>query len=181
MVVYDYVQEAWTLYTGHFSMAEQAEDSAGANLLITGDYHGNIYKLDETLSFDLFDNTASAIPLSYTTGWLHQEMPDFNKAYKYLYVFTQVQSTASITAFAGYDYDNTYESSVDIALNNAGALYDVALYDVDTYASFGYHTDRFELNREAKAIKLKFVSNNLGSSTNIVGWTIVYQNVDFKE
>lgn len=181
LLVYDYIQKSWTTYTGSFNMLEQAEDSSGQNILLEGDYTGNLYKIEETATQDKIGNVAGAIATSYTTGWLLQDTPEFTKGYKYLYVFTQINgSTATITAQAAFDYATTFEYSQNVGLGSVGALYDTAIYDVDSYVSSGYHVDRFEINREAKAIQLKFTSSSTNASINLIGFVIVYQPEDWK-
>lgn len=181
-LVYDYVQKSWTTYSGiSFGMLEQAEDVTGQNVLVTGDYHGNNYKLDEATNKDLPDNVSTAITTSYTTGWLHQDMPEFTKSYKYVYIFTQVTSTASLTIEASFDYGTTYEYHQTVGLGTATALYGTAIYGIDLYALSGYDVTRFEINRSAKAIKLRFSSSSTAASINPIGWALIYSDEDWKD
>lgn len=182
ILVYDYIQKGWTVYSGvNFNMMDQAIDSTGRNILILGDFNGNVYKLDETSTQDTPKNIATPISTSYTTGWLTQDAPDYTKGYKYLYIFTQQSSTASLTAQAAFDYGTSFEYSQTVGLGGGTALYGTALYGTDTYASTGYAVNRFELNREAKAIKLMFTSASTSASINLVGWTLVYQPEDWRQ
>lgn len=181
ILVYDYIQKSWTTYAGmNLNMMEQAEDSTGQNVWISGDYKGNVYEFDETTTQDKPANVPTAISSSYTTGWLSQDAPEFNKGYKYLYIFSQFLSTATITASAQFDYGTTSEYSQSIGLGSGTALYDTAIYDVDTYALTGYNVTRFEINREAKAIKLTFTTSSTVSNTNLVGFALVYNPIDWK-
>jgi hypothetical protein len=181
-LVYDYIQKAWTTYTGmSINMADQAEDNTGQNLLISGDYSGNVYKLDETISYDTAGNVQAAIPTSYTTGWLTQDTPEFTKNYKYLYVFTQVNSTATITATAAFDYGLATEYTQTVGLGSKTAVYGTAIYDIDTYALSGNQSNRFEINRSAKAIKLTFTGSSIVTGINIIGWSIIYTNEDWRQ
>lgn len=180
ILVYDYVQGSWTTYTANLNMLEQAQDSTGRNVFISGDYSGNVYEQDVGDSYDNFKNVRAAITTNYTTGWLTQQTPEYNKGYKYLYIFTQVTSTAALSIQASFDYGNTYEYSQSVGLNNAASVYDTALYDVDSYALSGYQVSRFEINRSAKAIKIQFASSSTATSINLLGWTIVYSMDDWK-
>ena len=180
-LVYDYIQKSWTIYSGTFNMMDQAEDSSGNNLFITGDYHGNIYKLDETTTQDLFDNTSSAIATSYTTGWLVQDSPEYTKNYKYLYFYTQTASTATLTVDASFDYGTTFDYTQSIGLGTATSVYDTAVYDTGVYVISGYTVNRFEINRSARAIKLRFSSSSTATSINPIGWVLVYSNEDWRD
>lgn len=180
-LVYDYIKKGWTSYIGiNFNMLETAIDNTGRQVLLAGDFNGNVYEYSEGQNYDTPLNTQSGISTSYTTGWLSQEQPDFNKTYKYLYLFTVQNSTANIIVNTLYDYSNSIESSYPIGFTGQ-AVYDKAIYDTDVYATSGIIENRIELNREAKAIKLKFTGSSTAVNVAIAGWTIVYQPIDWKE
>jgi hypothetical protein len=182
VLVYDWVQKGWTKYSGvPLNMMDTAIDNNGKNVLITGGYSGDAYEFVENQNFDNPRHVQTEIATSYTTGWLTQNTPEYNKSYKYLYIFTQQNSTASLTVSAGYDYGTTFETTYTVGFGSGLALYNTAKYDTDTYATSGIIENRFELNREAKAIQLKFAGSSATASVGIIGWTIVYQNLDWKQ
>lgn len=181
-LVYDYIQKSWTVYSGMtFDMLEQAEDSTGQNTLLAGDYQGNLYKLDETSFIDTPNGVQIPIATSYTTGWLTQDTPEYTKTYKYLYIFTQAGSTATLTAQAFFDYASSAEYIQTVGVGSTTALYGTAIYGTALFAAAGLQVDRFEVNRAAKAIKLMFSSSSTSSPTNIVGWVLVFTNEDWRQ
>lgn len=178
VLVYDYIQQSWTVYGLAMNALAQAEDSNGNNLLITGDYLGNQYKQDSTNSTDDINGVTTSIQFSYTTPDLFMDSPEYTKNFKYLYLFFNVVESTT-TVEAGFDYLSTFEFSEDISLGQVGALYDTAIYDTDVYPSVAYKVARIELNRSAKAVKLRF-SESSTNSFGIIGWAIVYMPEDWK-
>ncbi len=87
---------------------------------------------------------------------------------------------STTTVEASFDYSTTYEYSQNISLGQVGALYDTAIYDTDIYPSINYKVARIEINRSAKAIKLRF-SESSTNSFGIIGWALVYSLEDWKQ
>lgn len=182
VLVYDYIQKSWTVYTGmSVNMLSQAEDSNGNALLLSGDYVGNNYQQDHGTS----DNPAAvstSIDASYTTGDLYIDTPEITKNFKYLYLFTQVDLTTTVTIDAYFDYDSTAISySNPLSLGQVGAVYDTAVYDTDIYPSTLYKVSRLEINRSAKAMKLRFSNSSTDSIVGVIGWVVVYSQEDYRQ
>lgn len=181
ILVYDYIQKAWSVYSGIAANAlAQAEDSNGNNIILSGDYAGNQYKQDTGTS-DNPAGVATAITGSYTTGELSLGTPEITKGFKYLYVFSQVDVTTTLTVEAAYDYMSAYESTISIDLGQAGALYNTAVYDTDVFPAIAYKVSRVELNRSARDIRLRFSNASAGSIVGVIGWSIIYTLEDFKQ
>lgn len=180
VLVYDYSEKAWSHYTGlNVNMMAQAEDSTGANIILTGDYTGNIYKQDTLSTQDNNNGTLINVPFSYSTPDYTMDTPELTKGFKYLYVFFDVFNS-SITIEADYDRSGTFDPAVSIGAGGTGALYDTALYDTDSFPQGMAQVARIELNRSARTVKLRFKENSV-SEFSIFGWTIVYSLEDFKQ
>lgn len=180
VLVYDYIQKAWTIYSNiNANALAQAEDSNGNNLLISGDYAGNQYKQDTTNTTDNVNGVTTAIPFAYTTPDLVLDSPEFTKNFKYLYLFFNVVESTT-TVEAAFDYSSSYEYSTNISLGQIGALYDTAIYNTDVFPSVNYKVARIEINRSAKAIKLRF-SESSANSYGVIGWALVYSLEDWKQ
>lgn len=181
ILVYDYVQKAWSVYSGMaVNMLAQAEDSNGQNILTSGDYAGFHYKQDTGVA-DFPGAVSTPISAYYTTANDAFGTPDITKNFKYLYVFSLVDSTTTVTVSGAYDYNSDYEYNGALSLGSAGAVYNTAVYDTDTYPAAGYRITRIELNRSARALRLKFANSSAASSLGILGWTVVYNLEDFKQ
>lgn len=181
VLVYDYIQKNWTVFTNmYINMLSQAEDSTGQNILISGDYHGVTYKQDVGAS-DNQGGNSQTISGQYTTANLSLGAEDITKGYKYLYIYSLGDVVYSMKVEAAYDYNSSYEYSTTVQLGSKGALYDTGIYDVDIYPTSGYNVSRVELNREARAIRLRFTNSNSGEVFGLLGWTLVYQSEDYKQ
>lgn len=182
VLVYDYIQNNWTIFTGmNVSMLAQSEDSTGQNILVSGDYQATTYKQD-TGSSDNPHGTATAISAYYTTADLFSfESPDLTKGFKYLYIYTVGDQNYTLNVKAGYDFVSTYEFNQDLDVGSAGSVYDTGIYDTDIFPASGYSINRIELNRSARSIRLKFTNSASGEIFGLVGWTLVYQNEDYDQ
>lgn len=180
VLVYDYIQNNWTVYTGmSISMLSQAEDSTGNNLLISGDYSAVTYKQDTGTS-DNPRGVSTAITSQYTTGDIMMDSPEITKNFKYIYLYTQGDLNYDLSIEAAYDFDVNYEYSNTVSLGSSGALYDTGVYDTDIYPASGISLIRLELNRSARSIRLRFTNSTTTSTFGLEGWTLVYENEDFK-
>lgn len=180
IMVYDYVQKAWTTYSGiNANALSQAEDSNGNNLLVSGDYTGNQYKQDTTNATDNIAGVTTNIVFSYTTPDLAMDSPEFTKNFKYLYLFFNVVASTT-TVEAAFDYQTDFDYSTAIGLGSIGALYDNAVYDLGIYPAIVSKVSRIELNRSAKAIRLRFTESS-ANSYGIIGWAVVYSMEDWNQ
>jgi hypothetical protein len=181
VLVYDYIQRSWTTYSGmNVNMLSQALDSTGDNVLISGDYVGNVYKQDTGTS-DNPAGVATAINASYTTADLVFSSPEITKNFKYLYIFTQVDQTTTLTVEAAFDYSSSFDYVKSVDLGQAGYLYDSSMYDSATYPAVLYKVSRLEINRSARAIKLRFSNASASSIVGVIGWANVYSLEDWRQ
>lgn len=182
VLIYDYVQNNWTIYNNMtIQMLAQAEDSTGQNILISGDQFGVTYKQDNG-STDNARGSSSTIVGFYTTANLYtMETPDITKGFKYLYVYTVGDQNYTLNVKAAYDFSTTYEYDQDITVGSASALYDTGVYDTDIYPASGYTVTRLELNRVSRSIRLKFSNTTSGEIFGLLGWTIVFDNEDYRQ
>lgn len=183
VLAYDYVQQNWTIYDDmNLSMMAQAISSSGDNLLITGGYNATTWQQDKGTVDEEYSITGSSVTGTYTTGDLFTDSLDITKNFKYLYITVEGSTNYSFSVSTAYDLLSTYENTQSIVYGGATALYDTAVYGVDSYSGVGnISIYRIELNRSARTIRLQFQqSDNLGSF-GVIGWTIVYNNEDFRE
>ncbi len=182
VLVYDYIQKAWTVYSGMTVNAlAQAEDSTGDNILLSGDSLGNHYKQDTGTS-DNPANVETEISASYTSNDITFGAPEITKTLKYLYLFSLVDATTTVTTNLYYDYDGSaVENSIDLNLGQTGAVYDVAIYDQDVYPNRQYKVSRVELNRSARSVKIQFTNASADSLVGIIGWVFVYTLEDYQQ
>jgi hypothetical protein len=180
VLVYDYAQNAWTTYEGIDANAMAvAEDSNGNVVLLTGDYGGNVYKQDTGTS-DNPAGVATAISASYSTPDLHFGIPEVEKTFKYLYVFTVIDATTTVTINAYYDYQTELIGTHSISLGQSGAVWGTAIWGSAIWPATQYKVSRIELNRHGRSIKLNFSNDDSNASLGVLGWVIVYSAEDWR-
>lgn len=178
-LIYDYLQNNWTIYSGMtISMLSQALNSSGKQILISGDTSHVTYLQDNGLD-DNPNGVKTAITSYYTTAILTQDTPELTKGYKYLYIVTSGDAPSTLTINEAYDFNSTYEHTDTVTAGSSA--YGTAVYDTDTYTQANIASIRLELNRDAKAIQLKFTNNGLDSFFGLIGWTLVYQPEDYRQ
>jgi hypothetical protein len=182
VLVYDYIQKAWTVYTGINANALAAgETSTGADVLLTGSNAGNVHRQDVEGANDNPDGSETAISAHYVTQDLHFNSPEIEKTFRYLYVFTVVDSSTTITVQAAKDFESSYVESYTFQLEEEGAVWDTAIWDTDAFPASANRIFRKTLDRTGKALRLKFSNMSQDQVMGVLGWTIVYELQDWKE
>lgn len=179
ILVWDYIQEAWSVYKGITANALiAAEDSSGNQLLFSGDTAGKVYKQDSG-THDEPAGVNTGITSFYATPELTLNAPEVSKTFKYLYIFSKVTSTTTITVERGYDFPNSYQDSSTISVGQTGVAWGHAIWGTDKWPGTSVSVSRIELNRRARSIRIKFTDS---SSTNlgVLGWVIGYTMEDFR-
>lgn len=180
-LVYDYVQNNWTLYDGmSFSMLTQGVNSTGDNILLSGGNTATVWQQDNGTVDQSTSTVGNSISATYTTGQLFTDTIDITKNFKYLYLITAGDHNYNVTLNTYYNLSSAIENTQTIAIGSTSGTYDNAIYDTDVYSSGSNTITRIELNKSARAMQLQFQqTDNLGSF-GIVGWTIVYSMEDYR-
>ena len=179
ILVWDYIQEAWTVYSGITANAlTQVEDSNGNMLIFSGDNSGNVYKQDTGTS-DSPAGVTTAISSFYATPELTFGTPEIDKTYKYLYVYSKVSSTTTIVVDVAYDFAGGYQDNMSLSVGQSGAVWGTALWGTDRWPSISTRVSRLELNRRARSIRIKF-SDSSSTSLGVLGWAIIYSMEDYR-
>lgn len=179
ILVWDYIQEAWSVYDGITANAlTTVEDSNGNILLFSGDNTGNLYKQDTGTS-DEPAGVTTAISSFYTTPDLTIGMPETDKSFKYLYVFTSITNTTNITVDVSYNYAAGFQDSHLLSVGQTGAAWGTATWGTSLWPSAGTNISRITLDRRAKSVRIKF-SDNSATNLGILGWTLVYTPEDYR-
>ncbi len=179
VLVWDFIQESWSVYRGITANAlASTEDSSGNILLFSGDTAGGVYKQD----VGLVDQPAGAntsITSFYATPELTLGSPEIDKTYKYLYVFTNVTTTTTIVVDTAYNFTDSYQGTMTIAVGDTGAVWDSAIWNTDIWPGQATRVSRIELNKRAKSLRIKF-SDNSGTDLGVLGWVVVYSLEDYR-
>ena len=180
ILIYDYIQQAWSVYEGIYANALiTAEDNNGNVVLFSGDYAGSVYKQDTGTSDEPSGNTTN-ISAFYATANYALGAPEIDKNFKYLYVFSRATVQSAITVDVAYNYVGGYQDTYSLNIGEAGAVWGTAVWGTDVWPGTAVQVQRIELNRRGKAIRLKF-SENSDTQLGILGWSIVYTNEDYRD
>lgn len=176
--VWDYIQEAWSVYKGmNVNMLSQAEDSNGNILLFSGDYAGKVYKQDTGVS-DEPNGVTTSVSAFYASSNISLGSPEIDKNFKYLYLYSKATTSSTITLDMAYNFSDTFTDSQTLDIGSTGAVWGTAVWGTDNWPGTSVQVQRIEINRTGKAIRLKF-SNSSTTQLGILGWAIVYSLEDF--
>jgi hypothetical protein len=179
ILVYDYIQQAWTVYAGIRANALMAaEDNNGNVVLFSGDYSGHVYKQD-TGTMDEPDGVSTAISAYYASANLSFGSPEIDKTFKYLYIFSKATTEATINVDIAINYQDGYVETKTLAIGATGAVWGTAIWGTDVWPGTATQVHRLELNRTAKAIRFKF-SDSSSTELGVLGWTVVYDLEDYR-
>lgn len=169
ILVWDYFNNAWSVYTG-------LAPSSMATFYVSGveerpyfsDYDGYVYRGDNG-DDDYPLNTQTAISAYYYTNWRHyQDLVD-QKGISNVYLYHQLADT-SLTYSYSYDFEtgDTYSKTID--LSTSGDAYGTALYGTAVYAGGGGKIARVDLTGRGRLVRYKFTHNSLGEGFQIDGF-----------
>ena len=179
ILVWDYIQEAWSVYSGIKANALMpAEDNNGNLVLFSGDTSGNVYKQD-TGTTDAPLGVTTAISSFYATSELTLGAPEIDKTYKYLYIFTNITSTATVVVDRAYNFEDAYQDTTSLVVGETAATWNTAVWNTDLWPGLATKVSRIELNRRARSLRIKF-SDSSSTSLGVLGWTVVYQMEDYR-
>lgn len=180
ILVWDYIQEAWSVFKGiNANALIQTEDSNGNILLFSGDTTGSVYKQDVGTT-DSVAGVATAISSFYATPELTLGSPEIDKTFKYLYIFTKVTSSTTITVDRAYDFTDSYQDTSDIIVGGTAAAWNTAIWNTDIWPGNNTQVTRIELNRShVKSLRLKFSDSSI-TNLGVLGWSLVYSIDDLR-
>ena len=179
ILVWDYIQQAWSTYTGiHANALIQAEDNTNTIKIFSGDYNGDIYEQD-TGTQDEPGGVSTNISCFYETPDLHLGSPEIDKTFKYVYVFSRATVEANVTMDIAYNYQGAFVDSKDLSVGSVAAVWGTAVWGTDVWPGTATQIHRIEINRKGKAIRLKF-SENSTTQLGVLGWVVVYDLEDYR-
>lgn len=169
VVVWDYFNNAWSLYVGLSPsyMATFYVDGVDERPYF-GDYDGYTYRMD----YGTDDNplkVATKITSYYYTNWrAYSDLVD-QKGISNVYIY-YTQSNSVLTFSYTYDFELGDQYSQTLYLGSSGDVYGSAIWDVATYASEGGAVKRVDLTGRGRVVRFKFSNSIIDESFRIDGF-----------
>lgn len=132
-----------------------------------GDYSGFVYKADTgTNDFPL--GVSTAITAFYYTNWLSfDDLVDKKETLSvYLYYAT---NPATLTFVYSYDLNQGDTYSLSVSTTAGGALWDTAVWDVDTWAGGIGASQRLDLDDRGRLVRFGVKNSTLGETFRLDG------------
>lgn len=181
VLVYDYIQQNWTIYDDmNLSMLAQGVSTTGDNILLSGGPSATVWQQDNGTIDEEYTIVGTSITATYTTGQLFADTVDITKNFKYLYLVTTGDHNYNLTLNVAYNLNSTYENQQTISIGSSTSIYDTGVYDTTVYASGISTITRIELNRSARVMQIQFQQSDTQGSFGVIGWTVVYSNEDYR-
>lgn len=190
VLLFDTNKKAWTIFGGVTPNAWTVADAAnGQNILVFGDYSGQVYFYpnigtynDVTNTCDGSNNcttTSPAIYAYYQTKWFRYS--DIALGNKYLRLLKTYISNSILSSYLTTEVKSDYASQGNIytfTYNPSGALWGVAKWGVDTWPGGGLNIDREETNIGTQMFQLKYSNNMVSQDMTILGWDLFVEPTD---
>jgi hypothetical protein len=169
IVIWDYYNNAWSIYSGMYVSDITNVMSAGTDERIYfSDYSGYDYRLDNgTDDYPLL--TATAISCHYYTNWRTFDDLVNQKGVPIVVIYYQI-NTGDLTFSYSYDFEDADQYSVNFSMDNGISVYDDAVFDDDTYCGSGGYFMRKDLMGRGRVVRFGFTNNALGITFRIDGF-----------
>lgn len=168
IVVWDYYNNAWSIYDG-------INASALATFIVDGinerpyfaDYNGFVYRAD-TGNDDYALNTANAINSYYYTNWRGYNDIVNKKGVSNAYLYYEDNSCILTMAYA-YDLEegDTYSQLVNLSVG--GSVWDTFIWDDDNWAGSGGKISRLDLTGRGRLVRFKMANATSSETFKIYG------------
>jgi hypothetical protein len=168
VVVWDWFNNAWTVYVGLAAAAMTTVFVNGkAERPYFGDYGGFYYRADSGTD-DNPAGTETAIDGYYRTNWKsYGDLVD-KKGISHVTLYYQTGNNI-LTFTYTYDLENGDQYNRTIDLSTSTSTYGGSQYGSGTYASEGGGTTRLDLTSRGKLVRFKFANSTVGEGFQIDG------------
>ena len=168
ILVWDYFNNAFTLYKGISANTLCSVSVTGEERLFSGNIDGHLYRQNTALN----DN-GTAIEAYYWTKWFDFGRPLENKAVKHAVVYLENVGDYAINVGYNWNFADGVWRSIDITMNE-GVGYFVGTAIVGTaYASEeGGIVRRLDLSGSGKVFRLRFYNNGLNEEFHVRGFAL---------
>jgi len=173
VLLFDTFNLAWSKFLGMNSNAfTVANISNGTETLVFGDYGGFVSKHP-----DGTNDAGTAISDFYQSKQFRFPEMSTEKFLRLLKIYANQAGNYNLEVEVKSDFESTGTTS-SISLSASGALWDTAVYDVDSYADDNLTIGRIELDKGNEFFQVRFSNANLDEPTEVKGWAMFLERSD---
>lgn len=166
VLVWDSFNDAWTKFKGlNANAMAVAEDSAGQDILIFGDYGGFVYKYPSGTN-----DAGTAIADFYVTKqFIFSEQFPFAKELRLLRVFASQKGNYNLDIETRTDFESTGDTT-NLSLQGETSVWGTAVFGTDKYGGQNLIIGRVELYKEGDFYQFKFSNDNADEAWEVKGF-----------
>jgi hypothetical protein len=167
VIVWDYFNNAMTIYDGMAISALTAVYVDGEERPYFGDYSGWVYRADTGVD-DYPLSVQTKITSYYYTNWRHFGDIVDQKGVPHIYIYHQYSNSVLTLAY-GYDFESVDTYSQTFSLTAGGAVYGTGIYGTSTYGGSGGSVQRRDLAGMGRVVRFGFETDAIGENFQIDG------------
>ena len=174
VLVYDYLQKAWTKFTGINANAFGIEQTTNSSMerLYHGDYSSIVFNQDSGNVDD--DSTQTAISANFTTHPIDMGSPELFKRFRYLRMFFDQQGTYNVTVSYLTDFGTQGTStSVSQSLSGTQSLWGTMTWGVSLWGGAAIIRPRANLRASGHHIEVTVANNSANQPFVLHGFSIL--------
>ena len=168
IVVWDYFNNAWSVYSG-IAASSMATFYTGGDeeKIYFGDYEGYVYRMDSGTN-DNPEGVPTEIDAYYWTNWRHFGDLVNKKGVPEVTIYYQ-NSNSILTLAYSYDFETGEQFSQTFSLAGTSDVYGSGIYGTAIYGSSGGAVRRRDLTGRGRVIRVKYANDVLSEEFQIDG------------
>ena len=167
VIVWDYFNNAMTIYDGMAISALTTVYVDGEERPYFGDYAGWVYRAD-TGNDDYPLSVQTKITSYYYTNWRHFGDIVDQKGVPHIYIYHQY-SNSVLTLYYSYDFESVSTYSQTFSLSAGGDVYGTGVYGTAVYGGSGGNVLRRDLAGMGRVVRFGFETDTIGERFQIDG------------
>lgn len=166
-LVWDYSNQAWTLYKGINAASTDTYIDGGVEKLFHGDYAGFVFQDDSGDSDD-----AVAIDAYWVSKWNDFGDPMINKEMRHSVIVADNSGDHNLQFGYSYDFQDDNLKIISIPLKDQGGIWDTAIWDADQWGSASFIVKRLDLRGQGRFWNVRFSNDLISENFTVYGYAV---------
>ena len=176
MIVYDYVNNAFSIHTGIEASFMNTISKSSVFKLYTGDYSGYVLEQDSGNTDALDGTTGQTINSTIQTAWFPLGNPAMFKSLQHLFIYHSLAGDFNMSAAYSFDFEDSDRFIETFNMGVGGALWDSVKWDQFQWSSSGGgNVTRIDTTGGGAFVRFHFAHNANNAAFEIYGITPVYR------